>query len=184
MRYNAQIVKQNLIIIYKEKMMKIPGPDNSLSQSAKTVQDALAKKGLSFKVVELATSTRTANEAAATIGCEVAQIIKSLVFRTKETHKPVLVLASGVNRVNEKMIEKEIKEKIVKADATFTKDVTGFAIGGVPPIGHKQVIVTLIDEDLLKFEELWAAAGTPNAVFNLHSTDLNRLTDGKIISIK
>lgn len=88
--------------------MKTPAPANSLSQSAKIVQDALAKKGLKFKVVELASSTRTANEAAATIGCEVAQIIKSLVFRTKETHKPVLVLTSGVNRVNEKIIENEM----------------------------------------------------------------------------
>ncbi len=155
-----------------------------LSKSAQLVQDALAKKGLKFKVVELSASTRTANEAATTIGCEVAQIIKSLVFRTKETHKPILVLASGVNRVNEKKIEKEIREKIEKADASFTREITGFAIGGVPPVGHIQLIDIFIDEDLLKFEELWAAAGTPNAVFNIHSSDLAKLTDGKIISIK
>ncbi len=157
---------------------------NSLHKSAQSVQDFLSKQGLIFKVIELLASTRTANEAAATIGCEVAQIVKSLIFRTKETNRPILVLASGVNRVNEKTIEKEVGEKIEKADADFTREVTGFAIGGVPPVGHKQPIDTLIDEDLLKFEELWAAAGTSNAVFSLHSSDLENLTDGKVISIK
>ena len=158
--------------------------NNSLRKSAQIVQDALCEKGLEFKVIELSASTRTANEAAATIGCEVAQIIKSLVFRTNETNKPILVLASGVNRVNEKALEKEVGAKIAKADADFTRAVTGFAIGGVAPVGHRQAIETYIDEDLLKFDELWAAAGTPNAVFNLHSADLTRLTGGKIISVK
>lgn len=156
---------------------------NILSRSAQSVQDALAKKGLQFKVVELPASTRTANDAAATIGCEVAQIVKSLIFQT-ETHKPILVLASGINRVNEKTIEAQVGEKITKADADFTRAVTGFAIGGIPPVGHKQKILTFVDEDLLKYQELWAAAGTPNAVFNLNSVDLQNLTDGKIISIK
>lgn len=157
---------------------------NILSKSAQSVQDALAEKGVEFKVVELSASTRTAQEAADTIGCEVAQIIKSLVFRTKETNKPILVLASGVNRVNEKTIEKYAGEKITKADADFTREKTGFVIGGVPPLGHKQKIETFIDEDLLKYEILWAAAGTPNAVFDLHSAELGELTNGKVISIK
>lgn len=155
-----------------------------LSKSAQNVQDALTKKGIKFKVVELSASTRTAQEAANTIGCEVAQIVKSLVFRAKETNKPILVLASGVNRVNEKMIEQFVGEKITKADADFTREMTGYVIGGVPPLGHKQPIATFIDEDLLKYEILWAAAGTPNAVFDLHSADLQELTHGKIISIK
>jgi len=157
---------------------------NSLSKNAQIVQNALCQKGLEFKVVELSASTRTANEAAATIGCQVGQIIKSILFTTQDNHKPILVLASGVNRVNEKMIEKEIGLKIIKADAEFTKNITGFPIGGVPPVGHKQIIDTYIDEDLLRFEELWAAAGTPNAVFRLQSADLIKLTDGKIVSIK
>ncbi len=157
---------------------------NSLSKSAQSVQNFLSQNGLEFKVIELSESTRTANEAAATIGCEVGQIVKSLIFRTKETNKPILVLASGANRVNEKAIEKEIGEKIEKADANFTRDVTGFAIGGVPPIGHNQVITTFIDEHLFKFRDLWAAAGTPNAVFNLQSIDLINLTQGKVISIE
>lgn len=158
--------------------------NSTLSKSAQIVQNALTEKGLAFNVIELSASTRTANEAAATIGCDVAQIIKSLVFHTVETNKPLLVLASGVNRVNEKTIEKYVGEKIRKADANFTRDVTGFAIGGVPPVGHKQTLITFIDEDLLKFEELWAAAGTPNAVFNLQSKNIASLTGGKIISIK
>lgn len=157
----------------------------NLSKSAQTVQDALAQQGLDFAVVELSASTRTANDAAQTLNCEVGQIVKSLLFRSEKTNQPVLILASGINRVNEKAIEKIIGEKIVKADADFTREITGFAIGGVSPIGHKQKINNiLIDEDLLKFEKLWAAAGTPHAVFSLHSNELEKLTSGKICSIK
>lgn len=155
-----------------------------LSKSAQSVQDALSKKGISARVVELPASTRTADEAAKTIGCEVAQIVKSLIFRTKGSGKAILVLASGVNRVNEKAIAKQVGEEIGKADADFVRDITGFAIGGIPPVGHKHKIETYIDEDLLQHKELWAAAGTPNAVFNLDSALLQDLTDGKIISIK
>ncbi|MBX3710169.1 MAG: YbaK/EbsC family protein [Gammaproteobacteria bacterium] len=159
--------------------------DKNLSKSAKVVQEALLKKGFSFEVVELPSSTRTAKDAANTLGCEVAQIIKSLLFRSEKTNQPILILASGINRVNEIMIEKIVGEKIVKADAGFTRDVTGFAIGGVPPVGHKQTInYIFVDEDLLKFDQLWAAAGTPNAVFSLRSNDLLNLTDGKIVAIK
>jgi len=155
-----------------------------LSKSAQSVQDVLARKGLALKVVELPASTRTAQEAAQTIGCQVAQIIKSLIFRTQITGKPILVLASGVNRVNEKAVETQLGEKLGKADADFTREVTGFAIGGIPPVGHKQVIQTFIDEDLLKYPELWAAAGTPNAVFCLKSSDLVGLTGGIVLNIK
>ena len=156
-----------------------------LSQSAQSVQDVLTQKGLAFEVVELTSSTRTANDAAITIGCQVAQIVKSLLFRSTKTHQPILILASGINRVNEKTIEAFIGEKIVKADADFTREITGFAIGGVPPIGHKQKITHIfIDEDLMGFDKLWAAAGTPNAVFALHSKDFIILTEGEIVSIK
>lgn len=157
---------------------------NSLSKSAQSVQEFLLKKGFEFKVVELSASTHTAQDAANTIGCEIAQIIKSLVFTTKEGKKPILVLASGINRVNEKAIEKEVGEKIEKADADFIREITGFAIGGVPPVGHKQEIETFIDSDLLNYKELWAAAGTPNAVFKLNTADLEQLIKGKVISIK
>ncbi|MCB1081447.1 MAG: YbaK/EbsC family protein, partial [Chlamydiia bacterium] len=129
-----------------------------LSKSAASVQGALNEKGIRSTVVELPASTRTAQEAANAIGCSVAQIVKSLIFRLKESQEPILVLASGVNRVNEAKIAQLLGEKIEKADADFTRRVTGFAIGGIPPIGHKQKIRTLIDEDLLKNEVCWAAA--------------------------
>jgi prolyl-tRNA editing enzyme YbaK/EbsC (Cys-tRNA(Pro) deacylase) len=154
-----------------------------LSKSAQSVQDVLSKKGLETKVVELPASTRTAEDAAKAIGCQVAQIVKSLIFRTKNTNRAILVLASGVNRVNEKMIAAQVGEEIIKADADFTREVTGFAIGGIPPVGHKQKIDTYIDKDLLQYQELWAAAGTPNAVFSLNSSVIQDLTEGKIISI-
>lgn len=155
-----------------------------LSKSAQIVQNALQKKGLEFNVVELSDSTRTAEDAAKTIGCTVGQIVKSLIFKTKDSHKPILVLASGPNRVNEKAIAALLGERLEKADADFTREVTGFAIGGIPPVGHKQPITTFIDEDLLSYKDLWAAAGTPNAVFRLDSHTLMDLTDGKIMSIK
>lgn len=156
-----------------------------LSNSAKVVQEALLKKGLMLKVVELSSGTRTAKEAADTLGCEIAQIVKSLVFRTIKTNQPILILASGINRVNENTIKSLVDEQIIKADANYSREITGFAIGGIPPVGHKNFISNIfIDEDLLKFETIWAAAGTPNAVFQLQSRDLLELTGGKIVVIK
>lgn len=155
-----------------------------LSKSAQSVQDSLSNQGIHAKVIELPASTRTAEEAAKAIGCQVAQIAKSLIFRTKHSNNAILVLASGINRVNEKAIAKQVGEEIVKADADFTRDVTGFAIGGIPPLGHKQQLEIFIDEDLLQYNELWAAAGTPNAVFSLDSSVIENLTKGKVISIK
>ncbi|MBS0272179.1 MAG: YbaK/EbsC family protein [Proteobacteria bacterium] len=155
-----------------------------LPKSAQNVQDTLTKSGLEFKVIELSESTRTANEAAETIGCTVGQIVKSLMFQKQESKAPILVLASGVNRVNEKTIGNLLGEKVEKADADFTRKITGFAIGGIPPVGHKHPIETFIDEDLLGYKELWAAAGTPNAVFQLEPKALVTLTQGKVISIK
>ncbi|MBP6104505.1 MAG: YbaK/EbsC family protein [Gammaproteobacteria bacterium] len=157
----------------------------TLTKSAQKVQDVLLATGLTPKVLELPGSTRTAVDAASTIGCEVAQIVKSLIFKTKQSHKPLLVLTSGPNRVNEALVESQVGEKIVKADADFTREVTGFAIGGIPPVGHTQKIdFIFIDEDLLTFESVWAADGTPNAVFNLGSTDLLAMTGGTVLSIK
>lgn len=160
-------------------------PHQHLSKSAQKVQDALFQKGFSFEVIELPASTRTATDAATALECDVAQIIKSLLFRSEKTHQPILILASGINRVNENTIAKIIGEKIIKADADFTRQITGFVIGGVPPLAHKQKIQTiLLDEDLLKFEKIWAAAGTPNAVFLLNSHNLECLTGGKFCNIK
>lgn len=159
--------------------------NKNLTKSAQIIQDFLSKNGLDLEVIELPSSTRTASDAAASIGCEIAQIVKSLLFRSEKTNQPILILASGSNRVNEKKIENLINEKIMKADADFTRETTGFAIGGVPPIAHKNKIdLILIDEDLMKFEKIWAAAGTPNAVFSLSAPDLKKLTNGTIIEIK
>jgi prolyl-tRNA editing enzyme YbaK/EbsC (Cys-tRNA(Pro) deacylase) len=155
----------------------------SLSASAQRVQDALDQLGLTLEVVELPDSTRTAVDAAQAIGCTVAQIAKSLIFRGKQSDRPVLVIASGSNRVNEKAIRREWGESIGKADADFVRTRTGFVIGGVPPVGHLENLDTFIDEDLMKLNEIWAAAGTPNAVFRLLPDDLLRATAGKVISI-
>lgn len=155
-----------------------------LKESAKRVQEALAARGFAFEVREFPQGTRTAAEAAAAIGCAVAQIAKSLVFRGRSSGRPVLVIASGANRVDEKAVAALIGEKIGRADADFVRAATGFAIGGVPPLGHATPPVTLIDRDLLALGEIWAAAGTPNAVFRLTPEDLVAMTDGRVADIK
>lgn len=156
-----------------------------LAKSAVSVQEALDKLKLECKVIELPSSTRTAIDAASSIGCDIGQIVKSLIFRTKKTRKPVLVLASGPNQVDIKTIEDCAGESITKADADFVRDVTGFAIGGIPPVGHKNVIdLIYIDQDLMALDEVWAAAGTPNAVFCIKSQDLFKATGGNLIDIK
>ena len=155
-----------------------------LSPSAKKVQHALDAFGVQLQVLELPASTRSAVEAAQAVGCQVEQIAKSLIFRSSQTGRPVLVIASGPNRVNEKKIGELLGEPIGKADADFVRQQTGFVIGGVPPVGHPQPIATFVDEDLLKFHEIWAAAGTPNAVFRLSPQDLVIITSGRVINIK
>jgi prolyl-tRNA editing enzyme YbaK/EbsC (Cys-tRNA(Pro) deacylase) len=156
---------------------------SELSASAKRVQDFLLSKGFSFKVKELPGSTRTAQEAADSIGCRVSQIAKSLVFKEKTTDRPVLVIASGSNRVDLKKILRSTGVKLGRADAKFVKDEVGFAIGGVPPVGHIEPLETILDLDLKKYSSIWAAAGTPFAMFQLKPQDLAPLTDGKWIDL-
>ena len=155
-----------------------------LSKSARRVQDALDKQGKDFQVIELPDSTRTAVEAARAVGCQLGQIVKSLVFKAKRSRRPVLVIASGANRVDEKKIEALIGEPLRKADADFVRSSTGFAIGGVPPVGHDPEMPVFIDNDLLQYDEVWAAAGTPHAVFRLDPHDLQPMTGGKLVDIK
>ncbi|MCI0521626.1 MAG: YbaK/EbsC family protein [Chloroflexi bacterium] len=157
--------------------------DKPLSASAVKVQSALEALGLQLQVVELPASTRTAVEAAQAVGCQVGQIVKSLVFKGKRSERPILVAASGANRVDEKRIEARIGEPLGKADADFVRQRTGFVIGGVPPVGHAEPLLTFIDQDLLQYAEIWAAAGTPNAVFRLTPADLQRMTGGEVIAI-
>lgn len=154
-----------------------------LGASATKVQAALEARGFSFEVQELDQSTRTAAEAAAAIGCEVAQIAKSILFRGKDSGRAVLVIASGVNRVDEKAVAALLGEKPGKADADFVRRETGFVIGGVPPVGHDKPIKTFIDEDILAFDVIWAAAGTPFAVFRLDPQSLAVLTGGRVACV-
>ncbi len=155
-----------------------------LKTSAQRVQDVLGEFGFELEVKQYPASTRTAKDAADAIGCSVEMIAKSLIFKGKESDNPILIVASGINRVNEKAVAKIIGEKLLRADADFVFEKTGYKIGGVPPVGHKSDMITLIDEDILEFDEIWAAAGTPNAVFRLTPDILKNITCGKIISIK
>src|SRR5690554_321717 len=136
-----------------------------MSSTAGRFQAVLDASGIEARVVELPQSTRTAPEAAAAIGCQVAQIAKSLVFRRRDRDLPVLVIASGANRVDEQRVSEYLQAPIEKADAAFVRASTGYAIGGVPPLGHASPIETIIDQDLLNFDVIWAAAGSPRAVF-------------------
>jgi prolyl-tRNA editing enzyme YbaK/EbsC (Cys-tRNA(Pro) deacylase) len=129
-------------------------------------------------------TTRSARDAARAVGCEVGQIAKSLVFKGATTRQAVLVIASGSNRVDEKKLSERIGEPVLKADADFVRQQTGFAIGGVPPVGHAQPIAVFIDEDLLAYSEIWAAAGTPRAVFRLTPRELQKITSGRVIDVK
>jgi prolyl-tRNA editing enzyme YbaK/EbsC (Cys-tRNA(Pro) deacylase) len=158
---------------------------DQLSSSAQKVQDALTALGFgTWQVVGLPDSTRTAAEAAAAIGCTVAQIAKSLVFKGRTSGNPILVIASGVNRVNTKRIAALVGEAIDKPDADYVREKTGFVIGGVPPVGHSTPLTTFVDEDLRQFDEIWAAAGTPRAVFKLTPDDLEKMTAGRVIDVK
>ncbi|MFN7038335.1 MAG: YbaK/EbsC family protein [Alphaproteobacteria bacterium] len=158
--------------------------DQLFKGNIQIVKDALSHKGLNCKILDLPTSTRTAEEAASTIGCTVSEIAKSLIFKTKNSGRPILVLVSGQNRVNEKTLESHIGEEIRKADADFAKEITGFSIGGIAPIGHKEKIeIVFVDEDLFNFDNVWVAAGTSNAVFNIKINDLLSITNGQKIKI-
>jgi prolyl-tRNA editing enzyme YbaK/EbsC (Cys-tRNA(Pro) deacylase) len=157
---------------------------SALSPSAKKVQDLLLSRGFSCTVIEFAESTRTAQEAAERAGCTLGQITKSLIFKGQKSGKPILVLTSGANRVDEKRISEYAGESIRRAEAEFVRAVTGFAIGGVPPLGHAQQMETYLDEDLLEYATIWAAAGTPNAIFELTPGDLQKMTGGKVVRVK
>ena len=155
-----------------------------LSPSAQKIQDLLNTLGYQYTVIEHAESTRTAQEAADRAGCELGQIVKSLIFKGNDSGKPILVLTSGANRVDENRIHEYAGESIGRPNADFVRTVTGFAIGGVPPVGLVQPMETYIDEDFLPYPTVWAAAGTPNAIFELSTEDLQKMTDGKVVRVK
>jgi prolyl-tRNA editing enzyme YbaK/EbsC (Cys-tRNA(Pro) deacylase) len=141
-----------------------------------------AMLGPQLQVLEFEASTRTSEDAAAAIGCTVAEIAKSLIFKAADG-RPVLVIASGLNRVDEKKVRSLLGQKIERADAGFVRDATGYAIGGVPPLGHATQPIVLIDADLKRLAWVWAAGGTPNAVFRIAPVDLIRLTAGRVADV-
>ena len=153
------------------------------SATVRRVQEALQALGLGHEVVDLGLSARTAADAAGAVGCRVEQIAKSLVFRLRESGRPLLVVTSGAHRVNETKVAALVGEVLDRADADFVRAETGFAIGGVAPVGLVKPVVTLIDEHLLTFEEIWAAAGHPNTVFRLRPADLVAMTGGRVAAV-
>ena len=156
---------------------------SELSASAQRVQEALADRGLPGRVVELSQTTRTAVEAARAIGCDVAQIVKSLVFCGAWSGQAYLVLVRGVDRVDESRLAEVVGEQVTRASPEVVRARTGYAIGGVPPVGHREPLPILIDAALLEMPELWAAAGTPHAVFRLLPGELARITGGRVVEV-
>lgn len=149
------------------------------------MQNSLRTAGFPYDIVELSTPTRTAAEAAQAVGCDIGQIAKSLVFERVPGGLPLLVIASGSHRVDEGRLSNVVgAHKIRKPEAEYVRRVTGFAIGGVPPIGHDTLLETLIDETLLRYPYIWAAAGTPNALFRMDPKDLVPMTGGRVVSVR
>jgi prolyl-tRNA editing enzyme YbaK/EbsC (Cys-tRNA(Pro) deacylase) len=154
-----------------------------LKPAAQRVQDALRDKGLESQVRHMSQATRSADEAAAACGCSVGQIVKSLVFRGAASGKPYLFLVSGANRVNQEGVAQVIGEALRRPDANDVRDITGFAIGGIPPFGHKTPLATYMDAALLDFAQVWAAAGTPDAVFPIAPQHLAAAAGASIITV-
>ena len=152
--------------------------------SCDRVRAALVEAGFATEIVTFAKDTRSSAQAAAAIGCQVEQIAKSLVFRAVNSDRPILVIASGANRVSEPKVSALLGEPIERASAAFVRERSGFAIGGVAPLGHKAKMTILIDQDLIGLAEIWAAAGAPNTVFRLLPTDLEKMTGGQIADVK
>jgi prolyl-tRNA editing enzyme YbaK/EbsC (Cys-tRNA(Pro) deacylase) len=147
------------------------------------VRAALGAAGVETTIVTLPDAARTARAAAEAIGCDVAQIANSLVFRGAATGAPLLVVTSGANRVDTARVAALVGEPVGKADAEFVRAATGFVIGGVAPVGHVAPVRTLIDRDLFRHAEIWAAAGHPHTVFRLTPDALVRLTGGTVAEV-
>ena len=158
--------------------------DATLPPSAQRVLDAAEAAGLTIDVREMPASTRTAEEAAEACGTGVGQIVKSLVFRGRDSGAPYLLLVSGSNRVDEKAVAGQIGEKIERPDARYVREETGYAIGGIPPIGHRAGLAVFIDADLLAYDVVWAAAGTPQAVFSVDPAALKAATGATVLAMR
>lgn len=154
-----------------------------LPDSTAKVQSTAARLGLDVTVREMPASTRTAEEAATACGVTVGQIVKSLVFLGAQTGKPYLLLVSGTNRVNESGVATHLGEGVKRPDGRSVRDLTGFAIGGIPPFGHDVPLATYMDQDLLQYDVVWAAAGTPKAVFSADPKKLRDAVGAKVIAV-
>jgi prolyl-tRNA editing enzyme YbaK/EbsC (Cys-tRNA(Pro) deacylase) len=154
-----------------------------LKPAAQRVQAALEASGLDCKVRHMARPTRTAEEAAAACGCEVGQIVKSMVFRGARSGTPYLLLVSGANQVDLDLAAERIGEPLQRPDAAYVRETTGFAIGGIPPLGHATSIETFLDQALLAYATVWAAAGTPDAVFPIAPARLAEATAAKAMHV-
>ena len=154
----------------------------ALSPTSQRVQDALLAAGVDARIVEYDVPARTSDEAAAVLGCAVGQIAKSLVFRLASGN-PVLVIASGAHRVDERKVSAMMAEAIGKADAAYVRDVTGYAIGGIPPLAHAQAIRAFVDRNLLRYDVVYAAGGIPHAMFPITPADLVRVSGGIVADV-
>ena len=154
-----------------------------LQDASKRVAAAAQALGLAIEIRALTASTRTAEDAATACSCGVAQIVKSLVFRGAASGKPYLLLVSGANRVDEAGVATAIGESLVRPDARFVREVTGYAIGGIPPFGHASLLATFIDRDLLAHDKVFAAAGTPQSIFSCDPRRLAEATGGRVITV-
>jgi len=157
--------------------------DTELSGSALRVPQELRRLGIASEVTTMPGSTRSAANAASALGCDIAQIVKSLIFRSIEQDSPILVLASGVDRVDEARLSGIVGSPVEQASAKFVRARTGYAIGGVPPVGYQQPLVTYLDEHLLVHRLLWAAAGTPRTVFSITPEDLVQATSAIVVVV-
>ncbi|HEX7004198.1 MAG TPA: YbaK/EbsC family protein [Trueperaceae bacterium] len=154
------------------------------SRSLDRVQNALEEHGLEVELQSFPDSTRTAEDAARAVGCEVAQIAKSLVFRSAGSLEQLLIVVSGANRVDLGKVGEQLGERLEMADAKSVRERTGFAVGGVPPLGHDDSLKIYLDRDLLGFELIWAAAGRPDAVFAVAPQELLRVTRAQVIDVR
>lgn len=154
-----------------------------LKPSSQRVKDYLQAHGASSAITTLPSACRTSAQAADALGCSIAQIAKSLIFRDTRDDSPVLIVASGVNRVDVARVEAELGVALGKANARFVKESVGFVIGGVAPVGHLVPVTTVLDPDLKQYQTIWAAAGTPETVFALSPDELGRLTAGRWITL-
>jgi prolyl-tRNA editing enzyme YbaK/EbsC (Cys-tRNA(Pro) deacylase) len=155
----------------------------SLPRAAQRVADALKSRGHTGEIRLLGDSARSAAEAAEALGVDQQQIVKSLVFRARQSDQPILALIGGTSRVDPQLLAQHVGEPVERAEAGWVREQTGFAIGGVPPLAHSETPTILVDADLLAYDELWAAAGSPYSVFRLTPTELISLTEGTLAEV-